>query len=428
MILPNNGKVVIIDDEPKDVKALMFALTKEKMPFLLFQDAGGDDLPPANSPIENVRLVFLDLDLGLGGLGEIEMIRVVQGRMVRVINKNNPYVLVIWSNHEDKLSKLLLDEFDNGFKDYKPIAYCSLDKTVLKINDHKQIVETIRQELKNCLSSFESFNAFLFWESMVNKSSGEIFNGFTKIFDFNKNWDNNIKAFFYRLAKANVGDAKVNLISDEKRLQLALETINSALIDSIEKNIKGGSDILKLAIKEANAEITSKNLNEINTTLHILFSEHLEHFEPGNIYFQNISDEAMVIEIVKNTFIKKYVEEIINTNPQTIKIDITPVCDYSQDKGYTRLLSGILINGKYKTVEIKKGSTPIFIYDLCPVLNINSDSYYLVFDFRYFKSLKQEYIAEYFSKPTYKIRSQLLTDLQACLSNHINRPGIVSVI
>src|SRR5438445_1477037 len=116
MILPNNGKVVIIDDVYKDVKDLMLALTKERMPFLFFQDVGGDDLPPKEKPIENIRLVFLDLDLGVGGINEMEMIRVVQGRLVRILKKKTPYVLVIWSNHEEKLSKILLNEFEGGFK------------------------------------------------------------------------------------------------------------------------------------------------------------------------------------------------------------------------------------------------------------------------------------------------------------------------
>ncbi|MBP6023715.1 hypothetical protein [Ferruginibacter sp.] len=426
MILPNNGKVVIVDDVYADVKHLILALTKERMPFLFFQDVGGDDLPPNGSPIENIRLVFLDLDLGVGGIGEMEMIRVVQGRLVRILKKNTPYVLVIWSNHEEKLSKTLLNEFEGDFKDYKPIAHCSLDKSIIKSTDSKKVVETIRESLKDCLKQFQSFNAFLLWESLVTQSSGEIVDGFTKIFDFDASWDNNIKGFFYRLAKANVGVPKVYEISNEKKLQLALETINSALIDSIEKNIKAAANTLPLNIKEENTTISSKNLVDINTKLHLLFSKHLDHFEPGNIYFPPLADDIMVAEVIKATFDKKYVEEIIKTKPQTIKIDITPICDYSQDKGYTRLLSGILVEGKYK--EFKKSSTQIYVYDLCPVMDIFGNNYYMIFDFRYFKSLKKEIIESLFQKPYCKIRAQLLADVQSGLSNHINRPGIVNVV
>lgn len=427
MILPNNGKVVIIDDNHDEVKHLMHALTRERMPFLFFKDQGGDDLPPTNNPIENIRLVFLDLDLGIGGLGDIEMIRVVQGRLIRILKPKTPYVLVIWSNHEDRLSQTLYAEFNGPFSDYKPIASCSLDKSVIR-KPVNNVVEVIRENLKKCLQPLEAFNAFLLWESIVNKSSGEIVNGFTSIFDFDNKWNDNLKAFFYRLGKANVGELKIGQISNEMRLQLALETITSALIDSIEKNIRIESKSLQLEIVEQNSNITPTNLIEINTKLHLLSSDQLEHFQPGNIYISPIIDETMVSEVVKNTFQPKFVDDILNTNPKTIKVDLTPICDYSQDKGYTRLLSGILVPGKYKAKEIKKNTTPIFIYDLCPVLEIESDYYYIVFDFRYFKALKQEYIKEHFQKPNYKIRSQLLNDLQAGLSNHINRPGIVSVL
>lgn len=428
MILPNNGKVVIIDDKHEEVKHLMHALAKEKMPYLFFSDPGGDDLPLSSQPIEGVRLVFLDLDLGIGGLGETEMIRIVQSRLERILEKNTPYVLVIWSSHEDRLAAELYKEFENGFKEYKPIARCSLDKSVIgKVSSN--IVETIRGNLRACLQPLESFNAFLLWESIVNKSSGDVVDSFTKIFDFDVSWDNNIRAFFYRLAKANVGDEKIKNISDSSKLQLALETINSALIDIVEKNIRSESDTLKLQITEQGSTITPSNLVEINTKLHLMSSEHLEHFIPGNVYLASVSDEKMISEILKNTFDKKILEEIMGTQPKSIKVDVTPICDYSQDKGYTRLLPGILVESKFRAKEFKKSSTPLFIYDLCPVINIEGGHYYPVFDFRFFKALKQESIKEIFpNKPIYKIRSQLLADLQAGLSNHINRPGIVNVL
>lgn len=426
MILPNNGKVAIIDDKYEEVKHLMQALAKERMPYLFFTDQGGDDLPSVDNPIESIRLVFLDLDLGVAGLGEIEMIRVVQARMERILQKNSPYVLVYWSSHEDKLSKALNEEFEGDFNAYKPIAQCSLDKSVIS-RVSNNIVETIRENLKICLQPQEAFNAFLFWESIVNKSSGELVNVFTKIFDFNSNWDKNIKGFFYRLAKANVGEVKINNITNTAKLHLALETINSALVDIVEKNIRGGSEVLGLKISDQGSNITQSNLVSINTKLHLMFSEHLEHFIPGNIYFPGIQDEKMMTEIVKNTFDKNNSDKIISSDPIAIKIDVTPVCDYSQDKGYTRLLPGILVDEKYK--PNKKSSTPIFIYDLCPIVEIEGKNYYPVFDFRFFKALKQESVMELFpQKPRYKIRPQLLADLQAGLSNHINRPGIVNVI
>ncbi len=428
MILPNNGKVIIIDDRPDEVENLMIALTKEKMPFLFYSKVDGEDLPEEGNPVENVRLVFLDLDLGVDG-SDTGKIRTIQGRIEKIIAPNTPYILVIWSKNEDRYKKLLMEEFEDGFKQYKPIASCSLDKTTIsKMGDEaKVIIEHIRNELKNQLSKFNSFNAFLLWESIVNKSCGEISNGFTKIFDFDGNWDKNINAFFYRLAKANVGEQKIDNIGDHQKLQLALETINSALIDSIEKNIKLSDNPLDIKINGKDVPVSAERLALINTKLHLLYSTNLSHFQPGNLYFKDYTDEELITEIIKKTFDKSVIDEIIKSKPQMIHVDVTPACDYSQDKGYTRVLGGIIIDGKYHDKKYQKSQSPIFIYDLCPVLNIQDKYSYLIFDYRYFASFKKEVFEKHFKKPTYKIRNQLLTDLQAGLSNHINRPGIVSV-
>ncbi len=422
MILPKNGKVVIIDDEYEEVSDLILALKKEGIPFLFFEDRGGDDLPE-NGPIDDVRLVFLDLDLGLGGNNATEKIRIIQGRLVKIIKPKSPYALVIWSSHEDKFKDTLLAEFEADFRNYKPIALCSLEKSeTLK---EKDVVGVIRSKLRESLKKFEAFNAFLLWESIVGKSSAEIVNGFTQIFKLNDSWNNNVLAFFYRLAKANVGKIKINEINDKQKLQLALETITLALTDSVETNIKLGIDNLDLTVKEENANITNDQLIAINTKLHLINSDQLDHFQPGNVYLQDFADEEKVEDIVKYAFDKKKVDEIIASNPRTIKVDVTPGCDYSQEKGYTRFLSGILVD--YKYFDKQKNPAKASIYSLCPVLDILGSRYYAVFDFRYFKSMPQKYVKEYFKKPEFCFRSQLLIDLQSGLSNHINRPGIVSI-
>ena len=56
MILPNNGKAVIIDDQLSEAFPLMTLLSQEKVPFVYFQDEGGDDLP--EEPLKNIRLIF----------------------------------------------------------------------------------------------------------------------------------------------------------------------------------------------------------------------------------------------------------------------------------------------------------------------------------------------------------------------------------
>ena len=430
MILPSNGKVIIIDDQFKEVKPLIKALTQEGMPFLYFKDQGGDDLP--DEPIDDVRLVFLDLDHGLGGLGAIENIRYVQNRLYKIIKPDTPYILVIWSTHEDQYKQTLVNEFEGVFNSYKPIACCSLDKFTLLNGPVESVVSTIRSELKRSLNDFEAFNAFLLWESIVTKSCGEIVNGFTKIFELNNSWNDNLKAFFYRLALANVGKEKLGTIGHPEKLRLALLTITSALTDSIEKNTKVEISKIQLNIEEKNANITKEHLISINTKLHLIESDFFEHFHPGNLYYRDFTDDKMLKDIVSSRF-GNNVQEIIDSKPIIIQVDVTPSCDYAQDKGYSRLLTGIIINkssyDEHKGKKDKNLKKKDYLYIDCPILNIYDNDYYLIFDFRHFKSMKQELVKTlYINNPKYRIRSQLLIDLQSSLSNHINRPGIISVI
>src|ERR1700733_6294441 len=110
MILPTNGKIVIIDDSPEDVMHLSEALTRNKFPFLFYKNLDMEDMP--SEPVRGVRLVFLDLDLGLGGTSPIEKIRLVQERLYRIIEPGCAYILVIWSSHEDRYAQTLIEEFE----------------------------------------------------------------------------------------------------------------------------------------------------------------------------------------------------------------------------------------------------------------------------------------------------------------------------
>ena len=60
MIIPKQGRVVIVDNEIDDVKSLMAALSKEGISFTYF-NGGVDTLP--ETPLNGVKVVFFDLEL-----------------------------------------------------------------------------------------------------------------------------------------------------------------------------------------------------------------------------------------------------------------------------------------------------------------------------------------------------------------------------
>ncbi len=477
MILPNNGSVVIIDDSPKEVEQLMYALAKERMPYLFFTDTGGNDLPEEGSPLENIRLVFLDLDLGLGGLGNIEMIRVVQGRLVRILKKKNPYVLVIWSNHEDKLSKTLFAEFEEAaFSDYKPVAHCSLDKSVLTKSEIN-IIETIRDNLKTCLKAFESFNAFLAWESIVNKASGKLTNEITSLFPPDAEWDNKIKFLLYKLAVAYSGK-KVNSFSNITQLKNALYTLTMTFSDNIENAINTVIDEKFSGLINSTPQQID-NFNSIINKLLLISDSNDGGLQPGSFFFcllelenENQKNEDLYVsrkakietiseadreEALKSLekehkkrkdFIKEnndnrkkefnlmavsgFKEDVYQDNALKheildaiiqIELNITPLCDYAQEKApYFRLQPGVLIKSKYRK-HLNTKST--FSYISEADFRIGDDDYLFLFDFRYLYSVSKKSIESRI--PKYRLKQQLLSDIQVKLGSHINRAGVLFI-
>lgn len=477
MILPGNGKVIIIDDKFSEVKPLIKALTQEGMPFLFFKDQGGDDLP-INGPIDNVRLVFLDLDLGLGGLNAKENIRYVQQRMYKIIKPDTPYVLVIWSSHEDQYKQTLLDEFENGFREYKPIAHCSLDKTALLQLDESKIVDRIRDELKESLKKFEAFNVFLLWENTVNDSAGSLINSFTEFIGKDGNWDENAKHVLFKLSQAYSGKT-INNKGEEEKLQDSYSTLNQVLIDQIENDIA--------PIIEANKNIVNGNIaarknddGEYSSLINnkLLLSEITHNGSvPGCMFFiddefeferktliekrdkislnERIPDEdkqkALKSEDNKiqvfdenTTRFKKTYNEMINgiiTGEESeekdklradisersinIELNISPLCDYAQEKmPLVRLLPSLLIERDLKeTDDIKKNNSYNYFSD--GSINFKGKNYCFLCDFRFLYSKSESDLRN--KNSNYKLRHQFLSDIQLKLGNHINRSGVIYI-
>ncbi len=202
MILPNNGKVVIIDDQPKDVIELISALSKEKVPFVHYKEEDLSDLP--DTPIENVRLIFLDLELITDTYISVKNITSpIKTRLMRVLKPHTAYALIIWSKKENEYKQALLDDFETEFSAYKPIFHTSLPKA--DIIGKKGAMDKIKKELKIEISKFKSFNAFLIWESIVNESSGKLTNEIASLYPPNTEWDNKTKFLLYKLAVAYSG-------------------------------------------------------------------------------------------------------------------------------------------------------------------------------------------------------------------------------
>lgn len=474
MILPNNGKVVIIDDQPDDVVDLISALSKEKVPFVHYKEEDLSDLP--DTPIENVRLIFLDLELITDTYSSAKNITSpIKTRLIRIIKPNTAYALVIWSKVESKYKEALLADFAGEFKEYKPIFHTSLPKA--DILGKTNAVEIIKKELEAEMANFKSLNAFLVWESLVNESSGKLTNKIANLYPPDADWDNKTKFLLYKLAVAYSGKA-VNTFDEIKQLKNALYTLTLTFTDNIE-------NLIDKAIDEKFKNLISKTpiaIENFNTNINrlLLISESSDDTsQPGNIYPPLIELEARtqnneaefvnrkkgVTRIIeaKQADALKGIEKSYNGEKQAIaeaiacvkkntndivvsgllesaysvdaiknavlesivpiEINITPLCDYAQEKvKLYRILPGAWIKSEHRQ---HLNSSPAYLYISDADFRIEGIDYLFLFDFRFLYSQDKKGIDARLVK--YRLKQQLLSDIQVKLGSHINRSGVLYV-
>ncbi len=478
MILPTNGKVVVFDDQYSQVKSLLSVLSKERVPYLYYQDETGEDLP--EKPIKNVRLVFLDIQLISGQtLSNHNIISAIAIRLNKILEKENNYILIYWSTKENKYKDLLEKTFNDQLKEYKPIITLSLDKTEA-LKPENNTIELIIQEIKDKSEDFKLFKVFALWENLVNNSAGHLINDFTNFISKDESWDESTKYLLYKLSQAYSGKT-INDKAENEKLKDALFTLNHTLIDTIEDRISKTinekketlNDIIldkKTSNQDFGSVINNKLLisemefkGNIPGTFFLIEDELKQKKEilkqklEGIINNDKIPDDKRkgVIEKAK----KKYSEEIKNLeffernveknykiivnslvtidsekerkvlrdsileSSMKIELNISPLCDYAQEKMQcARIVPGLLLDIGYKE---QLSTTNMYNYISDCEIRFRDKDYYLLFDFRFLYSKPETILKRRIAHN--KIKHQLLADIQLKLGSHVTRSGVLYV-
>lgn len=478
MILPTNGKVIVFDDNYSQVKDLLSVLSKERVPYVYYQDETGEDLP--SEPIKNVRLIFLDIQLVSGQtLSSHNIISTIGGRLSRVLERNNNYILVYWSTKKDKYKKVLTEAFSDKLKDFKPILTVSLDKTEA-LKEENNTLELILDEIKDKSEDFKLFKIFALWENLVNNSAGHLINDFTNFISKDDNWDDSTKYLLHKLSEAYSGKT-INEKNDNQKLKDALFTLNHTLLDTIEdrvvKTIIEKNNLIKdivLDIKESEQDFAPlinnklllsqmefqgnvpgciflieqeleskkqlinnklekvKNNNEIPADKKDKAIENAQKKRDEDIRNIDFSYKSMQknFNIIVNSLVhkndeterKKTREEILDSSIK-IELNISPLCDFAQQKMQcVRMIPGLLLKSDLKN-NINASSLYNYLSD--SIINFNGENYYLLFDFRFLYSRPEKAIKQ--RKAFNKIKHQLLSEIQLKLGAHITRSGVLYV-
>ncbi|MCR4417762.1 MAG: hypothetical protein NUV92_08470 [Ignavibacteria bacterium] len=425
-VLPLNGRVVIIDDNIKEAIPLMNVLSKHHIPFIYF-DGNKDNLP--DKPVDNVRIIFLDIQLE--GMEGVQNDKTKLSALFNVINKvvgDKPdlFIIIAWTKHEE-----LIDEIKNGLSS-KPLFTLTLEKRECKKQNSEEFdINIINEKLLEAIKKFGVFKFFLEWENIVHESAGRTVNEISSIITRDDNWNQNIIVILIMLAEAYAGQQ-----ADNNHDLNAMLAINNLLLDIIENRIQNTSNnASSINNQTVNLTFINRIKGELNRRL-LIANEQNNSVIPGNVYKNEFSIKCDINNLCNNNRIP----EELNKQENHIILEVSPYCDYAQKKWKChRILPGVIWPEQYGNM-IKKAD---YIYKT-PLFLINDQLCYFVFDLRYLASLPLE--NDYIDKnllnrlkkilpcfdninlkdktSLYRFRKELVVDIQSKIAGHINRPGV----
>lgn len=449
MNIPLNGRIAIIDDKIEQAEPLMQVLSKNQMPYVFYKGNDLDYLPEENNRYNDIRILFLDINLldDTAKPDEKQIKSVLYNVLKRVISPDNfPYSIIFWSRHQDEHSNLVLELFDNELKDRKPISIKSFVKSDFFPNFSTELVETdtnILTELQTIIDSEPAYSYILNWENQVHLSADNTLQDvFSSYHSFN-NWKNNANFILSKLGNAYLGK-HFNNSSDEDKIKSSLVSFSSVFRDSLEHRIHNSEikidkleynfDEINSSVKTINEKLNiSRNPNGLSESGNVIILKENESLF-GALLHKLISLFGLEQKIkLKKTDIEdsvlrkeaskehKRIKKEIKTKWLKIGLVVTPVCDFAQNNNYfDRIVNGLLIPIEYQEYIEDKSEA---VYLLPISIQENDIDYLLVLDFRYFETYNLS--EDNTEKVLFRVRQELLAEIQSKLARHINRQGIL---
>lgn len=449
--------ITLIDDKKEEVQHILDIFHNQNIPYTYYQyDGTPDSLPNVTS--SHVRLILMDLHLVEDGTSDLQP-DVVSGRFLGVLNsivkKNTPYILVVWSKHvaedgEDALNASF-ESVKNRLEadgDLSPLALIPLDKKDIfpLIQETGQLdytteLKSLEVAISEALENNILAKPLLHWNSLVGSATETTLNDIRELL-VKKTFD---KDFFERLlfefARAYLG--KHDNDKTEK-YQSALQFITDIFKDNLEELIDNivEDETIEFNRNSTNppdqndfALINFKTLISANKVARPMpgctyskTKDDIDFYHKGfysDIFDVRKKNEELIQQGIGKKQAKKDAKSFIKTifgNLEFITINLTPICDYAQNKFvYHKYCHGILLEIDFNGSEYLKINTA-YLYK-SPVFLFKDKEVQILIDFRLITDdLCDEPKSEDY---LFRLREGILVDIQNKLSNHIGRPGIV---
>lgn len=427
-MLPQNGKIAIIDDNIKEVEPLFTILSRKGAAFHYFSGRT-EDLP--DKPILGIRIIFLDIELeDTRGVAPKTQASALAAKVTKVTGtRPNPYFIAFWTGHKEVASQVI-----EYLKDTPPVGFVSLPKPTQSDFESGTVdVAEIESAVESALSGIDAFKIFLRWERAVSASGAKFINELTSVVPNTGDalaWSRESLKILASFYKTISGEERISP-QPEKNLINSSYLLNKSYCDCLDKEtLEEFQDATYPLVDESiSIELTAR----LNSKLFFDQTSVGSH-STGSVYL-SIQNQTVQDALVRSIFKS-------NKQPANIKLCsliITPSCDMAHakylkqpGKKYLRLLHGLLFQVTSKS-------------DLYPRLNAYNpgndqlskpDSHFYIDPFWFdreekacmmifhFGSLTSDWIQTTDSPPAeFVLRDHLAFDVQSKMSNHANRLG-----
>jgi len=468
MNIPMNGRVAIVENNLEEAKPLMNLFAQKQIPYLYYSGKV-DEFPDAGDRSNDIRLLFLDLNLSDKGGETIQAkFGTLKTVITRLIRKDNyPYAIILWSVAEDKvaddelipqesLSAMLRNAFTTDLSAIAPIGIEDLEKSryVDKKPDgsgepkvsiiHANIPELF-EKINALINSTPAFGYLMSWENNVHLSADKTLQGIFEGVAVN-DWTANANYLLNKLGASYSGKHfRTQTPSDQ--LKSSMNALNVVYADTLEAKVNQSLITDATALDGSGA--ASGTLNTINSKL-LISSETEPSNYPGIVIqcdkvhddkFKALSNELLNVGQLRSEALsvtnsdaldepakKKLINEKLAAARTDIRktwkqvfLNVTPLCDFVQGKVcHDRLVLGALVSSDNIHL-IDEKSESIYV---SPKFDWQKGTYHLVLHFRFLFTLEAT-PTETGIKSIFRVRQQLLADIQSKLARHVSRQGVL---
>ena len=413
--MADNVKTVLIIDDKKDEITGLEEILSQKGIYSSFYTP--EEINEIQNNLKNHQIIFMDFSLDDTKTNPTDNIALIRKALKKICKENfGSYGLVLWTKHmehiqdfKDKLSK------DAAKKDYiTPLFVIGLDKSSYLQNGY----ESLWQDLNTKLFEDKAALFFFNWRHSVDAASDNALNYMYQLVPDYKKQSEQLPYLLYQMAKNYSGIPTKDMYVYDGMYKDAYRAFDELLYSDLISQQCGFDNIFPKQINKPDytfeqeleqiAKINSKLLFDLSITDQNIVM-------PGNVYHV----------LNNNDFLKI---DMLNENSLFIAIEMTPPCDFSNEKfASRRLIGGCITDCPKEKKELKKFINSYKAENKYPIWPVEYEGNLklICFDFRNIYIENDDAIRNASSyKLLFMAKHHLFADILQKFSSHAARLGL----